>query len=95
MKIVSYNINGIRSATKNGLLEWIERSDTDIYCFQEVRASEEITREILNDRLQTSFLKDEKVHILSNYNIFYNCGSVPGYAGTMVLSKKIPFHCSI
>ena len=90
MKIVSYNINGIRSATKNGPLAWIEKSDADIYCFQEVRASEETTREIFNDRLQTSFLEDERVHILSNYNIFYNCGFVPGYAGTMVLTKKHP-----
>jgi exonuclease III len=37
-KILSYNVNGIRSATKKGLLDWIKAVDPDIICFQEMKA---------------------------------------------------------
>lgn len=39
MKIVSYNINGIRAAIKKGLLEWIAANDFDVICFQETKAN--------------------------------------------------------
>ena len=38
MKIVTYNVNGIRSAIRKGLLDWIEENDFDIICLQEVKA---------------------------------------------------------
>ena len=38
MKIVSYNINGIRAAIKKGLVEWIKKSNFDVICFQEIKA---------------------------------------------------------
>ena len=47
-KIVSYNINGIRAAQKLGLLEWVESFNADVFCFQEVRCTEELTKEILS-----------------------------------------------
>ena len=39
MKIVSYNVNGIRSALNKGLLDWIKTDNADIYCFQELKAN--------------------------------------------------------
>jgi len=41
MRIVSYNVNGIRAAVRKGLLEWIAEDDADVYCFQELKANEE------------------------------------------------------
>ena len=90
MKIVTYNINGIRAATKFGLLEWIEKEDADIYCFQEVRANEDKTREIFKDELQQTLFFDKKESPLDKFQKIYNCGKIPGYAGTMILSKHSP-----
>ena len=39
MKIVSYNVNGIRSAISKGLLQWIEQYQPDVLCFQELKAT--------------------------------------------------------
>jgi exodeoxyribonuclease III len=41
MQIVSYNVNGIRSAMGKGLLNWMESRKADVYCFQETKASPE------------------------------------------------------
>ena len=46
MKIVTYNINGIRASAKLGLVDWIADFDADVYCFQEVRCGEALAREI-------------------------------------------------
>jgi exodeoxyribonuclease III len=39
MKIISWNINGIRAGAKKGLIEFIKKEKADIYCFQEVKAN--------------------------------------------------------
>ena len=41
MKIVSYNVNGIRAALKKGFLEWLVATDPDVICLQEIKAQEE------------------------------------------------------
>ncbi len=41
MKIVSYNVNGIRAALGKGLLEWVQAGDYDVLCLQEVKANED------------------------------------------------------
>lgn len=38
MKIITYNVNGIRSALSKGLLEWLQAADPDVVCFQETKA---------------------------------------------------------
>lgn len=40
MRIISANVNGIRSAYKKGFLEYIEQSGADIVCVQELKAQE-------------------------------------------------------
>ena len=37
-KIVSYNVNGIRSAMSKGLIDWLTATDPDILCLQELKA---------------------------------------------------------
>ena len=41
MKIISYNVNGIRAAIKKGLLDWIRDEDPDIICIQETKANKD------------------------------------------------------
>ena len=39
MKILSYNVNGIRAALRKGFLEWLQAADPDVVCIQETKAS--------------------------------------------------------
>lgn len=88
MKIISYNLNGIRASKKLGLLDWMMSSDVDIFCLQEIRANEKITREIFADDEQVSLFNESGKGY--PFYKFYNCGQIPGYAGTMILSKIKP-----
>lgn len=42
MQILTYNLNGIRAALKNGLLDWLQTTPADILCFQEVKATPDV-----------------------------------------------------
>lgn len=76
MKIVSYNINGIRASNKKGLANWINLYNADIYCFQETRASDvQILQELVT---------------VSGYYVYYSIASKAGYSGTAVLTKVKP-----
>ena len=76
MKIASYNVNGIRAAERLGMSDWLKNFDADIYCLQEVRADEQVCKDILSK--------------LREYNAYYNCGGRKGYAGTTILTKGMP-----
>ena len=41
MKIISYNLNGIRSAISKGLLDWLQSENPDVFCIQESKAQPE------------------------------------------------------
>ena len=41
MKVVSYNVNGVRAAMNKGLVSWLIEEDPDIVCLQEIKALEE------------------------------------------------------
>ncbi len=92
MKIVTYNINGIRASAKLGLVDWIADFDADVYCIQEVRCDEGTARGLIFPSAnQISFFDaSEEKCALSNYNAVFNCGSKAGYAGTLVLCKRKP-----
>ena len=77
MKIISYNLNGLRAATKLNVLDWLMQEKADIICLQEVRAEQKVCEEILK------IFKKE-------YNVTFNCGEKKGYSGTIILSKKTP-----
>ncbi len=88
---MTYNINGIRASVKLGLKDFITNYNADIYCFQEVRCNEKLAREILfGENSQISLFDASNVNPLSQYNAFFNCGEVAGYAGTLTLSKINP-----
>ena len=41
VKIVSYNVNGIRAALKKGFIDWLQITDPDVICLQEIKANKE------------------------------------------------------
>jgi len=91
MKIVSYNVNGIRASAKLGLVDWINEYNADVVCIQEVRAKEEVAKEVLYpSQQQLSLLLPTEECKLDQYYPIYNCGKVAGYAGTLIFSKVKP-----
>ena len=41
MKITTWNVNGIRAATKKDVFDWIKTNNADVVCFQEIKAKED------------------------------------------------------
>lgn len=77
MKILSYNVNGIRAALKKGLLAWIEPYDFDIICLQETKAQV--------DQL------DLEVFAQAGYVYSYwHSAEKKGYSGVAILAKQQP-----
>lgn len=77
MKIISYNVNGIRAAMNKGLTEWLATESPDILCLQEIKAQEDQI-----DILSLSALG-------YNYNYFHSAEK-KGYSGVAILSKIKP-----
>jgi exodeoxyribonuclease-3 len=48
MKIISYNVNGIRAAISKGFIEWLKQVNPDVVCLQEIKASEQLPLLISN-----------------------------------------------
>ncbi len=77
IKIISYNVNGIRAALRKGLAQWLSVTSPDILCLQEIKASEDqIDKEIFR---QLGF----------KYQYWYPAQR-KGYSGTAILSKIKP-----
>jgi exodeoxyribonuclease III len=76
IQLVTWNINGWRSACKKGLLSWLHQEKPDICCLQEIRLS---TQQI-NDLQPT----------VEGYYCHFIGGDRPGYSGTAILSRIQP-----
>lgn len=56
LRVVSINVNGLRSSVTKGLLEWLEQSDADVVCMQESRIThEQWTENLDQDGIPISF----------------------------------------
>ena len=78
MKLISWNLNGIRAVAKKGLNQLIYEMDPDIIGFQETKAQDHQVKEALID--------------LEGYNLYANSAEKKGYSGTAVLSKTTPLN---
>ncbi|MEK0422207.1 MAG: exodeoxyribonuclease [Bacteroidota bacterium] len=76
MRIVSYNVNGIRAAIKKGLIDWLKEYPVDVLCVQETKATPEDV-----DLSQFTEL---------GYHVSWYPAQKKGYSGVAVLSKKKP-----
>jgi len=74
MRIVTFNVNGIRSAIGKGLLSWLEQEQYDVICLQEVKAR----------------LEDVDITAFQNlgYHVYWFSAQKKGYSGVAILSKK-------
>lgn len=73
LKIISYNVNGIRAAINKGLLEWLEQENPDIFLVQETKAQPE--------QIDTEAF--EKL----GYNCYLHSAVKKGYSGVAIFSK--------
>jgi len=77
MKIISWNVNGIRAIQKKGFLEWLDHTQPDILCLQETKAHPDQLDKILTE------------HPL--YHSYYHSSTVKkGYSGVVTFTKKEP-----
>ena len=76
MKIISWNVNGLRSVVRKGFLEWINTEKPDIVCLQETKAQE------------TDLGWDLKQ--VGNYNSHFNSAEKKGYSGVAVYTLEKP-----
>jgi len=76
MRIISYNVNGIRAAIKKGFLDWLNTDPADVICLQEVKAH----------------LSDIDVAAIeaTGYKGHWFCAQKKGYSGVAILSKIQP-----
>ncbi len=80
MKLISWNVNGVRAVVKKGFLEWVMNESPDILCLQETKANEDQ-------------LSDDIKYILG-YNSFWCSGERKGYSGVSVFVKREPLKLS-
>jgi exodeoxyribonuclease-3 len=81
VKIVSYNLNGIRSAISKGLIDWLTEQKADIVCFQETKA----------------WVQDIPVLEFESlgYQTYWFSAAKKGYSGVGILTKRKPDHVEI
>lgn len=76
MKLLSFNVNGIRAISKKTFIEDMQALDFDVICLQEIKATDEQLR--------------KAVDALKGYHIYTNSAEKKGYSGTAIFSKKEP-----
>ncbi len=76
MKIISYNINGIRAAMRKGFVGWLKKENPDVICLQEIKA--------FDSQFDTAEFEN------LGYYCFWHSAKKKGYSGVAILSKKKP-----
>ena len=76
MRIVTYNVNGIRAAMGKGLIDWIKQTDPDVLCLQEVKATPE----------QVGVFELEEL----GYHHYWYPAQKKGYSGVAIFTKIKP-----
>ena len=76
MKIISYNLNGIRSAINKGLLEWLASENPDVFCIQESKAQP--------DQIDVMAMQE------LGYRSYIHSAEKKGYSGVAVFCKNEP-----
>ncbi|MDT0556475.1 exodeoxyribonuclease III [Patiriisocius hiemis] len=79
MKILSYNVNGIRAAMRKGLLEWLQQANPDVVCIQETKANK--------DQVDTALIAAAGYP----YHYWFSAQK-KGYSGVAIFCKQEPTH---
>ncbi len=76
MKLLSWNVNGIRAVYKKGLMEWLKKEQADMYCLQETKAMrEQVPSEIME---------------MEGYHFYFSEAEKKGYSGVGLFTRKKP-----
>ncbi len=78
VKLVSWNVNGVRASVKKGFVDVHKSFDADLFCLQETKAQDHQVAEALS--------------ALTDYSIYSNSAEKKGYSGTCIISKEKPLH---
>jgi exodeoxyribonuclease III len=78
MRIITYNVNGIRSAMSKGLLDWMREINPDVLCLQEIKANPE----------QVGVFEFEEM----GYHHYWYPAQKKGYSGVAIFTKKKPLN---
>ena len=81
MKIISWNVNGIRASVKKGFLDKFTDMDADIVCLQETKAQDDQVAEALKG--------------ITGYQLLSNSAEKKGYSGTAILSREKPISSTV
>ncbi|WP_026462391.1 exodeoxyribonuclease III [Adhaeribacter aquaticus] len=81
MKIISYNVNGVRSAISKGFIDWVKAADPDVLCLQEIKCDE------------AAF--DKQVFENLGYHSFIHPAVKKGYSGVATFTKQKPVSACI
>ncbi|RLD05512.1 MAG: exodeoxyribonuclease III [Chloroflexi bacterium] len=76
MKIITWNVNGLRAALRKDVLPWIVEQSPDVMCLQETR--------VLPEQLEEGQLD------LADYEVIWNPAEKKGYSGTSTWTKESP-----
>lgn len=74
MKILSYNVNGIRAALNKGFYDWLDAAQPDVICLQEIKAME--------SQVETSVFEE------LGYQHYWHSAQKKGYSGVAILTNK-------
>ena len=77
MRIISYNVNGIRAAIKKGFIDWLKTDPADIICLQETKATKDD-------------VDMKEINALGYQDYWYSASSKKGYSGVAVFTKIKP-----
>ena len=79
MKIISYNVNGVRAAVNKGFVDWLKNTNPDVICLQEIKA--------LKEQLDVTIFENAGY----KYHYWFSAQK-KGYSGVAILSKTKPKH---
>ncbi|MCL4404964.1 exodeoxyribonuclease III [Patescibacteria group bacterium] len=76
MKIISWNVNGLRAVYRDGFIDWVKKTEADVICLQEIKLQEgQVPTEVAD---------------LRGYNAYFSYAQKKGYSGLAVFTKEKP-----
>jgi exodeoxyribonuclease-3 len=76
LRVITLNLNGLRSASNKGLQDWLALAEADVICLQEIKAQEaDLSADLLSPK---------------GYNGYFHCALKRGYSGVGIYSRRVP-----
>lgn len=76
MKLISWNVNGLRAVLRKNFLEFLNTAQADVFCLQETKCGADDVEQLWT----------------AQYSTYWNCAEKKGYAGTATFSRTRPLH---